>query len=117
MALSLDRPWYSSLHTVERAILNRFRKMFRCNRLCPSQIRNGPRHFANTVMGPRAQPVVPHGLLQQTLPGAIEGTEPADLAHAHGRVMWHRHAGKARPLAGASHIHTRADRRRRLRWR
>ena len=94
--MSRDGSIADLLCTVERAVLNRFRKMFRCNCLCPSQIRSGARHFANTVTGPRAQPIVPHGLLQQTLPGAIKGTEPADLAHAHGRVMGHRRAGKAR---------------------
>src|SRR5215468_12040305 len=117
MAFSLYRLWHSPLRPVKGAVLNRFREVFSRNRLCPSQVCNGPRHFANAVVRPRTQPIVPHGLLQQALASAIESAELADLAHAHGGIMRHRRAGKTRPLTGASGIDAGANRCRRLRRR
>src|SRR5262249_6820545 len=78
---------------------------------------NGPCHFANPVMRPRTQPIVPHSLLQQALSSTIESAELADLAHAHGGIMRQCRASKTRPLTGASRIDAGADRCRRLRYR
>jgi hypothetical protein len=80
-----------------------------------SQVGNGPRHFANVVMRPRTQPIVPHGLLQQALSSTMECAELADLAYAHGRVMGYCHASKTRPLTGTSCIDACTDRCRRFR--
>src|SRR5689334_6148225 len=104
MTLSLYRPWDRPLRPVERAVLNCFREMLSRNCLCSSQVCNSPRHFANPIVRPRTQPIVPHSLLQQALSSAIESAELADLAHAHGGVMRQCRAGKTCPLTGSGRV-------------
>ena len=94
---------------VQGAVLNRLGQMRRSDSRFPCQVRNGARHFPDAIMGPGAQPVMPHRLGEQPLLRRGQRTVAPQFPHAHGGIMRNGRARKAPVLPRPRRIHARAD--------
>lgn len=68
---------------IEASVLNRFTEMLRHNIGTSRQIRNGPRHFQNSVVRPGRQTKPIHRHLQQVCTLAVDLTKLFDFLRFH----------------------------------